>query len=301
MDVRKLRFDAIEEAVLYHYRESGNRSIRSVILHFRHLNQSFYKVPLREIDTTAIRKYIAKRQGEGAANATINRELSTARLGFHLVERAHETRLCPYIPHLKEADARQGYVTTEGLAKVLPHLHEDARGAVELALLCGWRIRSELLTRTRDDVIDLGTENAHLYLNPQCSKNGDLRRFYFAQYDLAREIIENQIARANELERKLGRPVTALFFRHDGRPIKDIRHQWNVARRAAGLPNLLLHDMRRSTVKMLNDAGIPQAVSMQITGHKSDSVFRRYSIRSDDSVKRALARLSSHVAGRDHH
>ena len=38
---------------------------------------------------------------------------------------------------------------------------------------------------------------------------------------------------------------------------------------------------------MLN-AGVPQAIAMQVTGHKTDSMFRRYAIVTPNDVRSAL-------------
>jgi hypothetical protein len=92
-----------------------------------------------------------------------------------------------------------------------------------------------------------------------------------------REIIADQIAKADALELKLGKPVTALFFWPDGKP---------------------LHDLRRSAVKNLNDAGIPREIAKRFTGHKSDAVYARYSIESDESMKLAAAKLRSYLTER---
>jgi hypothetical protein len=46
---------------------------------------------------------------------------------------------------------------------------------------------------------------------------------------------------------------------------------------------------------MLN-AGVPQAIAMQITGHKTDSMFRRYAIVAPNDVRTALRMTQEHSA-----
>jgi hypothetical protein len=43
-------------------------------------------------------------------------------------------------------------------------------------------------------------------------------------------------------------------------------------------------------------AGIDQTVAMVISGHRTDAVFKRYNITSDDDLREAQGKLEGYVA-----
>jgi hypothetical protein len=53
---------------------------------------------------------------------------------------------------------------------------------------------------------------------------------------------------------------------------------------------LKFHDLRRTAVKSFNDALVPQSTAMDLVGHKTASVYRRYSITNEQALREAVAR-----------
>jgi integrase len=65
-----------------------------------------------------------------------------------------------------------------------------------------------------------------------------------------------------------------------------------VAKKYTGI---IVHDLRRCAARNLSRAGVPEAVAMEITGHKTRSMYRRYRIVDERDLREATARLQDHL------
>ena len=164
-------------------------------------------------------------------------------------------------------------------------------------VVTGWRTPSEIL-RLEWRNVDFALREVRL--DPGTTKNGEGRVFPFTA-DLATLLLE-QRARATTLVTR-GLAVRHVFCYLQGprmgEPIGSTNyiHRWWAARRAAGCPTRIPHDFRRTAVRNLVRAGVPERVAMQLTGHKTRAVFERYNIVSPGDLREAAHRLDVYAAG----
>jgi len=80
-----------------------------------------------------------------------------------------------------------------------------------------------------------------------------------------------------------------------GKPFNDLQHGWNAACKRVGLEGRTFHDLRRTGVRNLIRAGVPETVAMRISGHRGRSVFDRYNITSERDLKQAASKLADYI------
>jgi integrase len=248
----------------------------------------------RALDITAerIQRYTEYRLAAGVQPATVNRELAALRRMFRLGVKQGKVLSCPTIELLSERDnVREGFMEPaefEFVATALPsYLVDPAR----YAYVAGWRKGevsslewSDLTLERRDGEIVGGV----IRLRRAHSKTGRPRVLV-----LTGDLLAIIIRRA--AERRLDCP---LVFHRDGLPIGDFRKAWRRACATAGVESRRFHDMRRSAVRNLVRAGVPERVAMEVTGHKTRSVFDRYNIVSEADLAEAATRVSTYIADR---
>jgi integrase len=90
-------------------------------------------------------------------------------------------------------------------------------------------------------------------------------------------------------------PTCEWVFAKNSHQVGDFRKVWEPACTRAGVPAFLFHDLRRSAVRNMERAGIPRKVAMEISGHRTESVYRRYDIVSRRDLMSAAAKLERYL------
>jgi integrase len=315
--VRRVKVIDLYMAFLDNYRITGKKAIKWAETNWdRHLEAHFGVLRASEVTSDVITAYIAKRQTEGAANATINRELACLRRAFYLGYEAtpRKVSFVPHFEHLDENPPRKGFVDDaqyERLVKQNPPLW--LRTMLALGYNFGFR-KGELL-KMRVGQIDLLNQTITLYRGT--TKSGEPRLLSFAG-------LKDVEALLRECVRDKGSDH-ALLTRPNGQRIVNPLINWRILSVQAGLGEfrcprchavipvtmrceacdkrwqgvqvryngLLFHDLRRSAIRNLVRAGVNEQVAMTMSGHKSRAVFERYNIVSETDLRAAVHKLAA--------
>ena len=267
------------------YIANGRRSAARVKAAAFHLERHFGAWrKARDITTDAVTGYEAARRNEGAKPATVNIELAMLRRGFRLGK--HRVASSPDIRIKQANNTRKGFFEREPFEAVLRHLPEPLKQLAECYYVTGWR-KSELRSRQWRHV---DFDNGWLRLEPGESKNDEGREFPLTSQ--LRAALQAQRAYVRETEQRAGQIIPWVFCYPNGRPVGDFRKAWSTACEKAGVRRMV-HDFRRTAVRNLERAGVPRSAAMKMTGHKTESVYRRYAIVDSGMLKEAAAKLEA--------
>ena len=191
----------------------------------------------------------------------------------------------PRVPKLEEHNIRTGFLEHDVYLRVRAELPEQIRPLFVIAYYTGARLGE--LKRLRWEQVDLTAKR--ITLDPGTTKNGEGKRLPIYGEMSKWLAIEKEI-------RDTQFPECRYVFRRRGRPVKDFRKAWAQACQRAGVPGLLFHDLRRTAVRNMVRAGVPEKIAMQISGHKTRSVFDRYNIVNERDLDLAAERMQQHLA-----
>ena len=298
-EAQKLRYSDLRAALIADYIARGNRSLQigadgeESIVGLKQLDEFFGfssdnpGPPILHINTDTSREFARKRQAQGAGTAWINRSLHCLRRMLRIAHEDGRIQNVPKIRFLKEPPARKGFLELEKFEELLALLPTHLRPLILLLYYDGVRV-------------------------------GEALQIEWPQVDLDARLIriEEEQAKGEEA-REIPLPSVLVMMLRDIKPktgkvfsATNLRVEWEKACDACKLgtrremtpesedgwpwykyEGLLIHDLRRSAVRNLVNAGIPERVAMKISGHKTRAVFDRYHIVSTDDVTAAMRKL----------
>jgi integrase len=316
--IQRLRYESLRAAFLADYRTNKRKSLyknragEEQVCGIKHLDSAFKGFRAVDIPGDPIRDFISKRQAEGAPNSTINRSLAALRRMYFLAKKDGKLRDVPHIPMLKEPPARKGFLEHGDFQKLRQALPEHIRPLLTLAFYTGMRL-GELKNLHWSNVNLL---HEQIRLDPGTTKNDEARLIpLMGELPEMLRILRHQ------------NPQGELVFVRKGKPISSFRKAWSRACIDVGLARLrcriceseldkkrncatcktkvpidralyeglIFHDLRRTGVRNLVRAGVPERVAQAISGHKTRAVFERYNIVSERDLRDAGRKLEIYL------
>lgn len=284
----RVKIDDLAEAYKTYAENSAPRSYRWIELVWRvHLEPFFGGMVADRVTSDHLQSYIRERLAAKAATSTVNHELTVLKAAFNHGAKADPPKVMrvPRFPErLREPNPRSGFLTDQQYAVLLAKCKYGwLRAALAVAYNYGFRKGELLSLRVRQ--IDLKSRTIHLL--PGTTKNDKGRAVVMTDevYNLISECIKDK------------QPNDAVFTwshgRSRGKPVTDFRKTWRALAKAAGMPGLYLHDMRRTAVRNMVRAGISKHVAKRISGHTTDSIFDRYDITDETDLADAARKLEA--------
>ncbi|KTD25451.1 site-specific recombinase XerD [Legionella lansingensis] len=241
---------------------------------------------------SSLREELAKgstNRGERRTTATVNRYL--AALSHALNTAVNEWEWIESNPVLKikkqpESQGRVRYLDDNERARLLEACMVSANKQlytiVVLALSTGMRKGEILNLKRRDVFLNEG------FVVLEKTKNKERRRVPIIGY--AHEVLAQhlKIARLDS---------NYVFPSKDGKQPIDIKRPWEVAVSKAEISDFRFHDLRHSCASYLAMNGATQRDLMEVLGHKTVQMTKRYSHLSDSHISSVVGSMNEKIFG----
>jgi integrase len=241
-----------------------------------HLERLLGSVLIPDVTEERVRQYMRTRQGEGASGRTINIELGVLSRAM-----GHTWRvLWPKVKKLSERSDVGRALSPEQEERIL-----RAAAANKSRMLYPF-VRIALLTGMRHDEIrqlcweQVDFERKQVAVGRAKTATGTGR--VIPMGPMLSAVLDSH---ASWYAEKLG-PIQPGWFVFPfsnrrkpvdpTRPVVSLKRGWNSARKAAGV-ECRFHDLRHTVCTKMAEAGVPESTMLDIMGHMSTAMLRRYS------------------------
>ncbi len=291
-EMKKLKYEDIRALLIVDYRTRKVKMLEQdkdgspYVWGFEHLDPFFKNRLVTTITSDLLYKFIEKREKEGAADATINRNLSLLRKMINLARRGAKLTAVPYFPMLKEDNVRTGFVTDEQFRKLREAMPEHLRPLITFLYFTGCRIGAALGITWSQMEFEKGRAQVRLEGNQTKNEDPILLPLPLEVSEILTKLPrEGKVFNARNLRKAFQAACVKV-----GLGVKTGPKVWQYK-------GLILHDFRRSGVRNLIRSGVPRRIAMRISGHLTESTFERYNIVDSTDLHEAMAKVEKHFDG----
>lgn len=245
------------------------------------------------------------KKDENLSNARVNRRMSFLLRGYRLAQESDPPKVekVPCWRSLKEAPPRCGFLEWEEFFEVRKNLPRHAKVPVTIEYWTGMRSGETLNLEWKQVKFDHTNRLVTITLAGADSKTSEPRLVV-----MGGDLYETLELWYRETRKQF--PNCPWVCHLNERRLQSIKTAWKSACVRVGLGywensngkyvgqrryrGALMHDFRRTGVRNLVRAGVPENVAMRISGHKTRSVFDRYNIVNEEDLIEAGRRVVDH-------
>ena len=285
--VKRTRFEDLIEDLKTDYTLKGRKTWRRREQHLERLKPVFRGMRVTAITTDRLKGYVTKRMNEKAAPATVNRELDCLHRMMVLGQRHSPPKVLhiPHFPKLTENNVREGFCDYDTYLCIRGAAPYHIQVAATIGYFTGMR-RGEILSLRWDKHMDMEGRCIRLERTQTKTK---VPRVVYVTGEFLKVMLKAKEVRDRDY------PNCPWVVHFNGEPLGSFLHGWTALMTRLGLKGFLFHDLRRTGVRNLIRAGVPETVAMKISGHKTRSVFDRYNVTSEEDLKAAAERLDDYI------
>ena len=271
---QRLTYAELRADLLKHYAEKQRKSLKMrrdgtpYLFPLTALDNFFNGRRVNDIDRETASAFIADRRAAKKCNSTINSSLRLLIRMFSLARDNAKLTAVPKFELLKEK-SRQGFLPPEAFQKLFDATPANLQPMLLLLYHSGVRVGEA--ERIKWTAVNL--DAATITLLQGETKNDESRIL---------PLSDSLVTLLSRVKQREGRVFPSK---------RAIQAAFPKACKAAGIEGLMVHDLRRSAVRNLMNAGVQQAVAMKISGHRDASVFQRYNIVDTNQTADAMQRV----------
>lgn len=289
----KMTFNELSKWYLKLAKVKATKYYPTIEVNLGRFNRTFGNKIVGELRPADLEEFQAEGQAEGYADATIDHAIGAIRTMIikafnNDIVSGDTLRVFNRVGKLlkKNANARDKVLSVEEFDKLLEALPAHSKPIVATGYYAGMR-KNEVLKLTWDKVDMKNREIELLATDTKTKKKRKMpicNDLYEILKSIPRSLHDNHV------------------FLYRGKPITDIRSALRRACRDVGIPygrkikdGFVYHDTRRTFNTNMDEAGVAEAVTMNVTGHSSREMFDRYRSVKPESRRLAIDKLQAHL------